>query len=131
MMPDIYTQMAAVAAQMLAPTSQGGLGQGQIVLTHSVPGAPNPATPWEPVEPTVTTETLKGAARGVDARLVGTEVGGTVVLASDKQVTCAPPAIAYMAGDTLTIDGKPVNILSVERIPAAGIAAAVKFIIRG
>lgn len=130
-MSDIYSQMAAVAAQMLAPTSQGGLGQGQIVLTHSVPGTPNAAAPWEPVAPTVTTETLEGAARGVDARLVGTEVGGTVVLASDKQVTCAPPAIAYTPGDTLTIDGKPVNILSVERIPAAGIAAAVKFIIRG
>lgn len=129
-MPDIYTQLAAVAAQMLAPTSQGGMGQGQIVLTHSVPGAPNPATPWEPVEPTVTTETLKGAARGVDARIVGTEVGGTVVLASDKQVTCAPPTIAYTPGDTLTIDGVPMHIIAVEKKPAAGTTVAVKFLVR-
>lgn len=129
-MPDIYTQMAAVAAQMLAPTSQNGLGQGQIVLSHSVPGTPNPAKPWEPVEPTVTTETLKGAARGVDARLVGTEVGGTVVLASDKQVTCAPPAIDYAAGDTLTIDGVPMHIIAVQKLPAAGTTVAVKFIVR-
>lgn len=129
-MSDFYTQMAAVAAQMLAPTSQGGLGQGQIVLTHSVHGAPNPATPWEPVEPTVTTETLKGAARGVDARLVGTEVGSTVVLSSDKQVTCAPPAIAYTAGDTLTIDGAPMHIIAVEKKPAAGTTVAVKFLVR-
>ena len=129
-MADFYSELAAVAAQMLAPTSQGGLGQGQIVLTHSVPGAPNPATPWEPVEPTVTTETLKGAARGVDARLVGTEVGGTVVLASDKQVTCAPPTIAFTAGDTLTIDGVPMHIIAVEKKPAAGTTVAVKFLVR-
>lgn len=128
-MPDIYTQMAAVAAQMLAPTSAGGLGQGQIVLSHATAGTPG-ANPWEPVEPTITTETLKGAARGVDSRLVGTEVGGTVVLASDKQVTCAPPAIAYTAGDTLTIDGVPMHIIAVEKLPAAGTTVAVKFIVR-
>jgi hypothetical protein len=100
------------------------------VLTHSVPGTPNAAAPWEPVEPTVTTETLRGAARGVDARLVGTEVGGTVVLASDKQVTCAPPTIAYTAGDTLMIDGVPMYIIAVQKLPAAGTTAAVKFIVR-
>ena len=130
-MADIYSQMAAVAAQMLAPTSQGGLGQGQITLSRSVPGAPNPAAPWEPVTPTVTTETLKGAARGVDARLVGTEAGGAVILASDKQVTCAPPSIAYQPGDTLTIDGVPMHILSVQKLPAAGTTVAVRFLVRG
>ena len=129
-MPDLYSELAKVAAQMLAPTSQGGLGQGNIVLSHSVPGTPG-ANPWDPVTPTVTTETLKGAARGVDKKLVGTEVGGQVILASDRQVICAPPSIQYTAGDTLSIDGKPVHILSVENIPAAGIASAVKFIIRG
>ena len=131
-MADIYSQMAAVAAQMLAPTSQNGLGQGQITLSRSVPGAPNPAAPWEPVTPTVTTETLKGAARGVDARLVGTEVGGAVILASDKQVTCAPPSIAYQPGDTtLAIDGVPMHILSVQKLPAAGTTVAERFLVRG
>lgn len=130
-MGDLYSQLAAVAAQMLAPTSQGGLGQGQIILSHSVPGTPNPSAPWEPVTPTVTTETLKGAARGVDKKLVGTEVGGQVILASDRQVICAPPSIQYTAGDTLSIDGKPVHILSVESIPAAGVASAIRFVVRG
>ena len=130
-MADIYSDLAAAAAQMLAPTSQNGLGQGQITLSRSVPGAPNPAAPWEPVTPTVTTETLKGAARGVDARLVGTEVGGAVILASDKQVTCAPPSIAYQPGDTLAIDGVPMHILSVQKLPAAGTTVAVRFLVRG
>ena len=130
-MADIYSDLAAAAAQMLAPTTQGGLGQGQITLSRSVPGTPNPAAPWEPVTPTVTTETLKGAARGVDARLVGTELGGAVILASDKQVTCAPPSIAYQPGDTLAIDGVPMHILSVQRLPAAGTTVAVRFLVRG
>lgn len=129
-MADFYSEMAKVAAQLLAPTSAGGLGQGSIVLSRSVPGTPG-ANPWDPVEPTVTTETLRGAVKGVDKKLVGTEVGGTVILASDRQVIAAVPAIAYTAGDTLSIDGVPVHILSVEKVPAAGIAAAVKFIVRG
>ena len=130
-MADFYADMAKVSAQLLAPTSQGGLGQGVIILARSTPGTPNPNAPWEPVTPTVTTETLKGAARGVDSRLVGTEVGGAVILASDRQIICAPPVLQYQAGDTLSIDGVPVHVIAVERIPAAGIVSAVKFIVRG
>ena len=130
-MADFYADMAKVSAQLLAPTSQGGLGQGVIVLARSTPGTPNQNAPWEPVTPTVTTETLKGAARGVDSRLVGTEVGGAVILATDKQIICAPPVMQYQAGDTLSIDGVPVHVIAVERIPAAGVTSAVKFIVRG
>lgn len=129
-MADFYAEMAAMTAGLLAPTSQGGLGQGTVTLTLSTPGAPG-ANPWDPVTPTKQTETLKAAVRGVDARLVGTEVGGSVILASDRQAICAVPAMAYTAGDTLSVDGVPVHIISVERIPAAGTVSAVKFIIRG
>lgn len=69
--------------------------------------------------------------RGVDKRLVGTEVGSAVILASDRQVISAPPVMAYTAGDVLSVDGVPVHIISVERIPAAGIVSTVKFLIRG
>lgn len=129
-MADFYSQMAAVAAQLLAPTSQNGLGQGSIVLSHATAGTPG-ANPWDPVEPTMTTETLSGAVKGVDQKLVGTEVGGQVILASDRQVIAAVPSIPYAAGDSLSIDGKPVHILSVENVPAAGVAAAVRFLVRG
>ena len=127
-MASIYDRGAALAARLLAPEKYG---QGVIILARSTPGTPNEEAPWEPVTPTVTNETLKGAARGVDSRLVGTEVGGAVILASDRQVICAPPVMQYQAGDTLSIDGAPVHVISVENIPAAGTVSAVKFIVRG
>ena len=129
-MADFYTEMAAMARGLLAPTSQGGLGQGEIVLTRKTPGTPGP-NPWEPVEPVMQAETLRGAVRGVSQRLVGTEMGGTVILASDRQAICEVPQMQYQAGDTLSVDGAPVHIIAFERIPAAGTTSAVRFTIRG
>lgn len=136
-MADFYADMAKMAKGLLAPTSQGGLGQGEIKLTHVIPGDSDPDKPWEPVTPKKVTQVLRGAVKGIGKELVGTEVGGTVLLSSSKLVSsdriaiCEVPSIPYTAGDVLSVDGVPVHILSYERIPAAGIAAAVKFIIRG
>jgi len=128
-MSDFYESMRQTAEELLAPTNQGGLGQGSIVLSRqsSVPGA----NPWD--APTITTQTeqLRGAVRGVSQELIGTEVGGTIILASDRQAICAPPSMGYTAGDTLVVDGVPVTIISVQNIPAAGTVSAVRFIIRG
>lgn len=130
-MADFYADMAKMAKDLLKPTSQGGLGQGAITLTRVTPGAPNPDRPYDPVQPVTQTTTLNGAVRGVNKELVGTEIGGTIIVASDRQAICDVPSIAYTAGDVLTVDGVPVNVLAVENIPAAGIPAAVKFTIRG
>ncbi|WP_333906080.1 hypothetical protein [Delftia acidovorans] len=129
-MADIYTRLQGTTRRLLRPAAQGGLGQGEIVLTRKTPGTPGP-NPWDPVEPVTQAETLRGAVRGVSQRLVGTEMGGTVILASDRQAICEVPQMQYQAGDTLSVDGTPVHIIAFERIPAAGIAAAVKFTIRG
>lgn len=129
-MADFYAQMAVMARGLLAPTSQGGLGQGEIVLTRSTPGTPGP-NPWDPVQPVTQSEILRGAVRGVSEKLVGTQMGDAVILATDRVATCEVPSIEYQAGDALAIDGKPVVILAYERIPAAGTAAAVKFTVRG
>lgn len=128
-MADFYESMRQTAEELLAPTSQGGLGQGNIVLSRqsSVPGA----TPWDPPIVTTQEETLRGAVRGVSKELIGVEEGGTVIVASDRQAICAPPKMGYTAGDVLVVDGVPVNIISVQNIPAAGTVAAVRFIIRG
>lgn len=128
-MADFYSEMAQMAAELLAPTNEGGLGQGSIVLSRqsSTPGA----NPWDPPVTTTTTETLRGAVRGVSKELVGAEIGGTVILASDRQAICAPPQMGYTAGDTLIVDGVPVHIVAVQKIPAAGITSSVRFIIRG
>lgn len=129
-MADFYQEMADMVRDLLSPTSAGGLGQGAITLVRVVQ-TPNPTQPWEPPTQSTLTETLKGAVSGIDRRLVGTEAGGAVLLESDRIAICEVQAMAYQAGDVLQVDGVPVHILSVERIPAAGITAAVKFIIRG
>lgn len=120
-----------MARELLAPTSHGGLGQGEILLTRTTLAPPDPATPWIPADPTIETERLDGAVRGVDRKLVGTEAGSTVILASDRQAIVTVPVMAYTAGDVLSVDGVPVHIISVEKIPAAGTTVAVRFILRG
>lgn len=129
-MADFYSDLAQMARELLAPTSQNGLGQGTIVLSRAVQGTP-PQNPWDPPVTTTTTETLKGAVRGVSKELIGVEVGGTVILASDRQAICAPPSMGYTAGDTLIIDGVPVHIVAVQKIPAAGVTSAIRFVVRG
>lgn len=130
-MADFYSEMAAMAASLLAPTSMGGLGQGDIKLTRITAGTPDPSKPWEIVQPVTEQETLRGAVRGVSKELIGVETGGTVILASDRMAICAVPKMQYQAGDTLVVDGVPVVIVRFDKIPAAGITSAVRFIIRG
>lgn len=130
-MADFYANMAKVARDLLAPTSDGGLGQGSIVLAKRtrIP----PANSWEDPTWTTQSETLRGAVSGVSKELVGSPAGepdGPVIVASDRQAICAVPAMAYEPGMVLRIDAKPVTILRVDNIPAAGIPAAVRFIVR-
>lgn len=130
-MPDFYSDLATMASELLAPTTQNGLGQGVIQLIRVTQGVVDPDKPWLPVQPTEQVEPLKGAVKGVSSKLVGTEVGSAVILASDREAICTVPSIGYEAGDILSVDGVRVNILSVQRIPEAGTTVAVKFIIRG
>lgn len=129
-MADFYAEMAAMTRGLLAPTSAGGLGQGSIILTRITPGVADPTKPWIPVQPTTQSETLSGAVRGVSEKLVGTAVGEQVIVASDRMVICAVPVMKYKAGDVLSVDGVPVNIISFDNIPAAGTPSAVRFVIR-
>ena len=128
-MADFYLEMQQMARELLAPTSMDGLGQGEIVLSRITQGVP--PNDWTPPEETIQSETIRGAVRGISKELVGAEVGGTVLLMSDRQAITEVPAMAYTAGDILSVDGVPVTILSVTKIPAAGITSAVKFLIRG
>ena len=130
MASDFYQAMANMTRELLAPTSQNGLGQGVIRLIRVTPGVVDQTKPWLPVQPSEQTELLKGAVKGVSSKLVGTEVASAVILASDREAICAAPAMQYQAGDILSVDGVRVNILSVQRIPAAGTVSAVRFIIR-
>lgn len=128
-MADFYLDARQFVSQMLAPTSMNGLGQGQIVLSRITQGVP--PNDWTPPEETIQSETIRGAVRGISKELVGTEVGGTILLMSDRQAICEVPKMAYTAGDILEVDGVPAKILSVTKIPAAGVTSAVRFLIRG
>lgn len=126
-----YEDMAQTARDLLAPTDEGGLGQGTIALVRHVPGAPS-ANPWDPpATPSREVTVLDGAARGVGKDLIGApvETGGQIV-ATDLQVIVAPWGGEYAAGQVLEIDGAPVTVLKVENIPAAGPVCAVRFVVR-
>lgn len=130
-MGDFYADMRQVAIDLLAPTAEGGLGQGKIELVRQVPGSPGP-NPWDPPFPPSRVVTpLDGAARGVKKELVGlpVETGGQIV-ATDLQVIVAPWGGSYAPADVLEIDGDPVTVLKVENIPAAGTVCAIRFLVR-
>lgn len=130
-MPDIYDRMRATAQRLLAPTSEGGLGQGTIELVTYTPGAPGPNSWDPPAEPTREVTVLHGAARGVGKELIGApvETGGQVV-ATDLQVIVAPWDGVYQPGQVLELDGVPVTILKIEELPAVGTVCAIRFVVR-
>lgn len=131
-MADLYSKMAGVAAKLLAPTSAGGLRQGTVILTRTVPGDPDLSTPWIEVASTTTSETLKAAVSGVGQAMID----GETILAGDLKVICAVPAMNWRMGGedggvlTLSIDGRAATIIKVQGIPEAGTPAAVRFIVR-
>jgi hypothetical protein len=130
-MPDFYTEMADVARDMLAPTSEGGLGQGSIELVRYIDGGAG-ANPWDPPTlPSREITVLDGAARGVGKELIGAPVeNGGQIVATDLQVIVAPWGGQYEPADVLEIDDAAVTVLKVENIPAAGTVCAVRFLVR-
>jgi hypothetical protein len=126
-----YEEMADVARELLAPTDEGGLGQGTIELVRYLP-SPAPVNAWDPPAPSEREITvLDGVARGVGRELIGApiETGGQIV-ATDLTVTVAPWPGTYQLGDVLEVDDRPVTVLKAENIPAAGVVCAVRFVVR-
>lgn len=131
-MAEFYADMAKVTVSLTNDTSQGGLGQGRLQISRIVKGAVDPAQPWVPPADVEQIEQTQGVVSGVETKLIGTAAdSGAVILASDRMAVCSVPAIRPVAGDKLVVDGKPTHIISVKPIPAAGIACAMKYVIRG
>lgn len=130
-MTDFYSEMADVAREMLAPTTEGGLGQGAIQLVRLIPGDA-PTNAWDPpAEPTPEIITLNGAASGVAKELIGAPVeNGGQIVATDRQVIVAPWGGEYEPTDALKLDGVAVTILKVSNIPAVGTVCAIRFVVR-
>lgn len=116
-----YGRMQGVATRLL-----DRFNQGVITLTRSTPGTPDPDEAWTPVEPTLTTYTIKATAKGVSKEFID----GTTIVASDLEITAAAFGADPEPADALAIDGKAVTLLRIIRLPAAGTLVAWKFVVR-
>ncbi len=126
-MADFYDDMKAMAAELLASTSEGGLGQGAIELVRTV--TEPPANSWEIGEAMEQVTPLKGVAFGVSTALID----GSAIMAGDLECTCAAEGLesyAFAAGDVIRLDGKPRTVIRALRIPEAGTLVAMSFILR-
>ena len=140
-MADFYDEMAEMASEMLSPTSEGGLGQGTVVLIRRAPGPRNDLEPWNPPSPTEHRETLKAAVSIIQSRFSSSAgyMGETTILEGDLQAVAAvPKAIDWIPGGSdnatfyLQLDGgNEIPIIQVSTIPEAGTPVAVIFIARG
>ena len=61
-MADFYQEMAQMADELLAPTSQDGLGQGRIELIRKLPDIRNQAEPWSPISVPPQREVLRAVS---------------------------------------------------------------------
>lgn len=110
-----YDEMQGVATELLTEFDQGGLA---VVSPGSSSG-----DPWNPQPGADVIRRFKGVLRGVSAQYVD----GSLVLATDLQ--CTAPAFADghepTLSDTLSNNGAILQIVKVERIPAATAEPAI------
>lgn len=123
-MSDFYGRLQGTASRLMAKFSQG-----QVVYT--ITGAPtgpawNP-TPGTPVSYTLdATVAVVGTVDGGFSRYVD----GTLILATDLQVTCAVFAVEPSLAGTIAIDGKACQIVRVDKMPGAGVTIAWRIFAR-
>jgi hypothetical protein len=109
-----YDEMQDMASEMLAEFKQG-----TVTLTREEEIGPGP-NPWDPPVTAPVTYVLDAAVRRVAQKYVD----GTLIIATDNQVTFAVPAIVPAMTDTLTIDGVVQVMKALRPIPAAGTVVA-------
>lgn len=121
-MADVYAPKRRRVARMIKRWNTG-----EVTLTRTTPGTPNPATPWILGTPTTVVYTLYTRVDGVSSDYVD----DTTVLATDLMLIVSPKAlldgevvdIVPEQTDTLTIDGDVKIIKKIEAVPASGAAA--------
>lgn len=112
-----YSDMAAMAADLLKPDAAGGLGQGAITIVRITPGAPNLAAPWEPVTPTRQTATVNQIST-IKAEYVKE---GTIIVTDFAYMTTVPTTFDPRPGDTVEAGGATVGtIVHADPFPAHG-----------
>lgn len=122
MSDSFYEEMRGVATELL-----GEFLQGVVQLVRVTPGAPDPATPWEPGAPTETTYALEATV----SRVAEKYVDGTLIVATDNQVMFAVPQVVPTLADKLLIDGTVQVMKDLRPIPGAGVTVAyIAFVAR-
>ncbi|TPM39744.1 hypothetical protein FJ967_08890 [Mesorhizobium sp. B2-3-4] len=112
--------MAEMVTELLQSDADGGLGQGIVQLKRETPGVPDPDQLWVPVEPSVETWPLEAVVRRVSQKYVD----GTLIVATDNQVTFAVPEVVPAMTDLLVIDGVELAMKDLRPIPPAGTVVA-------
>ncbi|WP_336802470.1 hypothetical protein [Kaistia sp. MMO-174] len=112
-----YDEMQDVATELLSEFKQG-----VVQLIRVTPGAPDPATPWEPGPPTQATYDLKATVTREHQRYEN----GVLIVETGDMVMFAVPEVTPLLSDKLVIDGAVRSITNLTPIPAAGDPVAWK-----
>lgn len=122
-----YARMQGTATRLLQRFAQG-----TITLTRVTPGAPDPATPWLPGEPTTTEYDLDATVSAITSDQASAKwIDGTTIVSSDMVVTCSVPAVGPRMSDYVEIDGVVQVIKKIVAIPAAGTPVVFKLVVGG
>lgn len=91
-----------------------------VTVTRTVPGEPDPETPWIPGEPVITPYACQG---WVDA-YTAEDIDGTVILSTDVKVIVLLQTLAITpkVGDDVTVRGSTYGVISVQTDPALATA---------
>ena len=117
-MSDFYREMQGVASELLAEFSQG-------TVVYTITG-PSTGPEWNPTPGAPVSYTLDATVQGVAKEYVD----GTLILATDLQVTCSVFAVEPSLAGTITIDGKVCQIVRVDKVPGAGVTIAWRIFVR-
>lgn len=110
-----YSGMQSESSKLLSDFKQG-----EIILIKS--GLQTPAVnEWDiPTENAPTEYILNAVASGVSEKYVN----GDTIKATDLQITASVFEVIPSVGDIVKVDDKPMTILQVLPIPAAGVTCA-------
>lgn len=133
-----YTRLQGRASALMEK-----FGQGEVLLVRTVNAQPDPATPWIPGGPVVTTYRLDATVERVDEK----HLANTLIQSTDDEVTFGVKAtrthingvavtaseveIAPSMTDVIVIDGRMTTIIATDPTPGAGAKVVHTAIVRG
>ena len=117
-MSDFFGRLQGTASRLMAQFKQGA-------VVYTITG-PSTGPEWNPTPGTPVSYTLDATVQGVEADYVD----GSLILATDKQVTCAVFGAEPSLAGTITIDGRVCQIVRVDKVPGAGPVIAWRIFVR-